>query len=136
MMNFFDKEKVHAKLIEDWRKLNFVGASWVLFNQGTVVMPRYPADDLEEQVIDIMKEHGPLLIGSPAADFTIRRCPEPPGLLVYYDWPDIVSFVPDCFRSQVDDHPLRDFFDAMSARACRHVDSQELSVVHVEKGEE
>jgi len=132
MKDFPNRDEFHKALIDSLRALKFVG-SWVMFNYGTFVMPRYPASDIEEQAVDIMKEHGPVLIGSPAADFTIRRTHSPAGLLVYYDCPDIFSFVPASFRSVFNDHPLQDFFDAMSACACRGMDAQELEVAHVEK---
>lgn len=118
-------------IIEDWRMINLIGRPFVLFAHGTCVMPMEPEEDLEAQAIRIMKEHGPVLVGSPAGDFRVKKAFVPPGLLVYYDCPDIVTFFPErCMTNK--GGKLSELGDALSARAIRDIDAHELKVLHVE----
>ena len=68
---------------DTWRRL--YGASsqpWVLFEHGSIVLVDKDSEDAKADAIAIMKEWGPVLPGSPYADFTIRSLDSDPGWLV------------------------------------------------------
>ena len=66
--------------VEIWRKV-IIGdnKSWVLFENGTCVILMEPKEDLAAQAIDIMKEYGPVHVGSASADMEVTKLINYPG---------------------------------------------------------
>lgn len=116
------------KLVEVWRLiLTPSGTSWVLFEHGTCVMLKEPAEDLAEQASAILGEFGPVHVGSPAGDFNVLTLKDDLGWLVTGHHPDVVTYVaPD---EPVDASHLA---VGIHGRTKRHQDGTELRVLHVE----
>ena len=52
--------------VETWRQIIVgEGKSWVLFAHSTCVILMQPEEDLEAQAIDLLREWGPVHVGSP-----------------------------------------------------------------------
>jgi hypothetical protein len=116
-------------LIATWRQ-TIVGdrKSWVLFAHGTCVVLSNPADDLVAQAVGILREYGPVHVGSPAGDFGTIDLSAVPGWAVYCHHPDVLTYVaPDEVAS-----PVTDIMIGLTGRAKRDRDGRELTVVHVE----
>jgi hypothetical protein len=56
--------------------------SWVLFENGTVVILIQPDGDLQMLAIDLMKEWGLVHAGCPAGDFSTVKLTNNPGWVV------------------------------------------------------
>ena len=129
--------------------------SWVLFHHGTCVLlpePR-PGEDLGEQALRLLAEHGPVHIGSPSAQFKVVHLnpaeatvihldpPEDtpkyapthapkgtPGWYVTCHHPDILTYV-----EPTDVTPgAGDLEVGLCGRSKRHMDGTELTIAHVE----
>ena len=66
--------------VEIWRKV-IIGdnKSWVLLDNGTCVIFMELNEDLTAQTIDIMKEYGPVHVGSSSADMRVIKLTNYPG---------------------------------------------------------
>src|SRR5512138_3506456 len=83
-------------LVEIWRKLSADdNKSWVLFENGTCVMlpDAKPGDDLAEKAKAIMREWGPVVVGTDAADFNVLPLSDYPGWVVTCHHPDILNYI-------------------------------------------
>lgn len=115
-------------LVEAWRRiLAPSGTSWVLFEHGTCVVLKEPADDLAGQALGILGEFGPVHVGSPAGDFNVLTLKDDLGWLVTSHHPDVVTHV--ALDEPVDPSHLA---VGIHGRSKRHQDGTELRVVHVE----
>jgi hypothetical protein len=119
-------------LIETWRRI-IVGdeKSWVLFEHGTCVVLMKPEQDLAKQAIDLMKEYGPVIVGTPAGDFNVIALKDHPGWVVTSHHPDILTYVaPD----EVNKAGLGsdDMMVGLIGRSKRAQDAEELDIVHIE----
>lgn len=115
--------------VEIWRRI-LVGdsKSWVLFANGTCVILMEPEDDLAGQAIELMKQWGPVHIGSEAGDIGTILLPDALGWVVTCHHDDILTLVT---RDELDGEPP-DVMIGLQGRAKRHEDSQELRIIHVE----
>jgi len=116
--------------VEIWRKI-IVGEekSWVLFEDGTCVILMEPKEDLAAQAIEIMKEFGPVHVGTSSADIQVTELINYPGWVVTGHHPDILNYVsPDELKS--DD--LNDLVIGLLGRSYRETDSKSLKVIHIE----
>ena len=122
------------ELVATWRKL--IGddtKSWVLFENGTCVAlaDAAPGDDLAERARAIMREWGPVVVGTDAADFNVLPLSDYPGWVVTCHHPDILVYLsPDDMVTE--DTP--EMMIGLIGRSRRDLDAQELNVVHVEDG--
>lgn len=115
---------------EAWRRI-IVGAgkSWVVFAQGTcVVLPNPdPATDLAAAATALLREYGPVHVGSPAGDFDVVTLDPGPGWAVTCHHPDILTYVaPDEVPGG------EDLVVGLHGRGKRDQDAHELKVLHVE----
>ncbi|KAL4879213.1 hypothetical protein BJY04DRAFT_220331 [Aspergillus karnatakaensis] len=122
-----------STLITAFRTILTHGATypWVVFSHGTVVILTSPSSTLspKEQATEIMREWGPVHIGTPAADFNILDLMEEAGgYMVSGHHRDMLTFVPG---SDVEDNAER-FVVGMVGRGRRDEDGRDLEVVHVE----
>ncbi|MDP3941386.1 MAG: hypothetical protein Q8Q49_03700 [bacterium] len=101
---------------------------WVLFKNGTCVMPLSPQKDVREQAIKILKEHGPVVAGTPSGDFEVTKIPEINGWVVTGDYPGIMTYISAEEAGKKND----DFEIGMIGRTKREADAKGLEVVHVE----
>lgn len=118
-----------SDLIDAWRKtLIGPGKSWVLFENGTLIVLLQPAGDLVELARAVMREHGPVYPGSAAGDFQTVTLDNGLGWVVGFDHPDMLTFVGlDELEAGADDVNV-----GLLGRAKRSQDAEELSVLHVE----
>lgn len=124
---------VNMDLINIYKKIIIdPSMCWVLFKNGTCVMLLSSKEDVREQAIEILKEHGPVVAGTPSGDFEVTKIPEINGWVVTGDYPGIMMYVSrEEAGSQKDDFEI-----GMVGRSKREHDSRELEVAYVEgKGE-
>lgn len=119
----------HA-LAGTWRRI-IVGdsKSWVVFAHGTcVVLPQPELDvDLAASAVEILREYGPVHVGSPAGDFGTITLDPGPGWVVYGHHNDVLTYVGP--GEVADDSDLA---VGLYGRGKRDQDGHELQVVHVE----
>lgn len=108
---------VYRTILED-------AASIYVFRNGTAVFSTNPMS--EPEAIALLREEGPVVVGTDSADFHIAVIAEPiPGFIVRYANPSIISFEPD------DAYPLDCPLPLAGnmIRLARHMDSRDLHVV-------
>ncbi len=117
------------KLVGVWREI-IVGddKSWVLFENGTCVILMKPEHDLRSQAIELMKEWGPVHVGSSAGDFSIITLDNDVGWVVTSHHNDILTFVG---LDDADDDPT-DLLVGLLGRSLRNQDAESLVIIHVE----
>jgi hypothetical protein len=119
-------------LVDTWRKIIVgEGKSWVLFEHGTCVILRgAAAEGLGEQATALLKEWGPMVVGTPAGDFDVVELQDNPGWVVTCHHPDILTYVgANEFPEGADPN---DLIIGLLGRSKRHQDAEELEVVHIE----
>ena len=121
-------------LIETWRGIIVgEGKSWVLFSHGTCVILTGQTTDLEQQATQLLREWGPVVVGTPSADFDVIELRDDPGWVVTCHHPDILTYVGrDEFEGPT---PPDDIFIGLAGRSRRGQDADELQVVHIEVAE-
>ena len=117
-------------LVQAWREIIlYDDKSWVLFKNGTCVILMEAEDDLASQAIDIMKEWGPVHVGSPAGDFSVISPYEYSGWIVTCHHDDVLTYVsPD----EVENGPSFDMIVGLFGRKKRAQDASSLEIIHVE----
>lgn len=117
------------ELIETWRKI-IAGKekSWVLFENGTIVILMKSEDDLEKQAISLMKEFGKVLAGTPAGDFSVTNLSNDEGYAVTCHHPDILTYV----SSSETEGTTQDWIIGLLGRSKRDTDARELKIIHIE----
>jgi len=117
--------------VEELAKTCMVGfkSSWVLFHNGTVVIAPGTTNDADakEAAIALLKENGPVYVGTPHGDFNVSKCQASPGWVVTSHHDQIITFVK---HSQFGDE-VNDIMVGFFGRNCRDLDSKELQVTHV-----
>lgn len=103
--------------------------SWVLFKHETCVIFPKPIESLENGAIELMKEYGPVHVGSPAGDFTTIKLINDPGWVVAGHQPDILTYVSP---AELGTGKASDVAIGLAGRSKRDLDAKELHVVHVE----
>ena len=118
------------ELIDTWRRIIVGGGkSWVLFEHGTCVILTGPAPDPAAQAIDLLREWGPVVVGTPAGDFNVVKLQDDPGWVVTSHHPDILTYVgQNDVHGQVPD----DMIIGLIGRSRRGQDAEELKVIHTE----
>lgn len=117
------------ELITVWRRI-IVGEnkSWVMFRQGTCVILSQPEPDLARQAVELLREWGPVHVGTPSADFDVLNLDDDLGWVVTCHHPDILNYMPPAAVSS----GTPDMVIGLVGRQIRGEDAQELQVVHVE----
>ena len=119
-----------AKFVEVWHKI-IVGEhkSWVLFRNGTCVVLKEPTTDLRAEALELMREWGPVHVGTPAGDFRVIGLKDYPGWVVACHHNDILTYVgPD----EVSPEKRQDLQVGLLGRGKRAKDSSELAIIHIE----
>lgn len=116
-----DLVSVYKKIIND------TSMSWVLFKNGTCVMLLNPEDDKRVQAIQMLKEHGIVVVGTMSGDFEVTKIPEIKGWVVTGDYPGIMIYV-----SEVEGNMKEDFEIGIIGRSKRERDAKELEVIYIE----
>lgn len=102
--------------------------SWVVFEHGTCVILREPAADLAAQASGLLKEWGPVHVGSSAADFSTINCGDALGWVVTCHHNDIFTRVsPEDAGAEPSDLTV-----GMYGRFKRGEDAASLRVMHIE----
>ena len=116
-------------LIETWRKI-IVGKekSWVLFENGTVVILMQPETDLKQQAVRLLEKFGKVFAGTPAGDFSVIDLQEDDGWVVACHHPDILNYVSP---GEIEEEP-EDWKIGLTGRSKRNDDANELNIIHVE----
>jgi hypothetical protein len=118
-------------LIEIWRTV-IIGRqkSWVLFRHGTCVILREPEADLSTQALALMREWGPVQVGTSAGDFNVIDPVHAPGWVVTSHHNDIMTYVgPD----EIGQPNPGDLYVGLFGREKRDRDAHELEIIRVEE---
>ena len=102
--------------------------SWVLFENGTCVILVNPKDDLKKLATTILSEYGPVHVGTSSGDFNVITLEGEEGWIVGCHHPDILTYVSP---GEVSKNP-EELTIGMLGRSKRNLDSEDLSIVHVE----
>lgn len=115
-------------LVDTWRQLLVnPGVSWVLFEHGTCVVLPDPEGDLAQRATDLLREFGPVHVGSPSGDFRTTTVQNAEGWVVGGHHPDVLNYVaPGEVSDPVGPHV------GLCGRSKRHRDGTELRIIHVE----
>ncbi|WP_017588671.1 hypothetical protein [Nocardiopsis ganjiahuensis] len=117
-------------LVDAWRRLLInPDATWVLFEHGTCVVLTSPGEDLRAQALDLLREYGPILPGSPAGDFDVIHPDSAEGWVVTGHHADILTYVPPEAVTEESDLAI-----GLHGRDRRHRDAADPRIVHVEDG--
>ena len=117
-----------ADLIATWERIIIGDAKhWVLFRHGTCVVLVGSPSGLSERALEILREWGPVHVGTPAADFNILTLLDHPGWVVTCHHPDVLSYVDPAEVGDKTD----DFTVGLYGRSKRDEDAKDLEVVHV-----
>ena len=113
-----------------WRSLLKPEASWVVFENGTCVVLGEPEADtvLADTAVDLMREWGPVVTGTEAADFNVVTLTEDAGWVVTCHHIDIMTLVQP---REVEAH-ADDLMVGMYGRTKRDRDARDLVIAHVE----
>ena len=115
-------------LVATWRRIIIgSGKSWVLFANGTCVILMEPAEDLAAQAVDLLRQYGPVQVGTPSADFTVITLTDAPGWVVTGHHNDVLTYVGPDEVSEPHDIAV-----GITGRGKRDLDGRELVVLHVE----
>ncbi len=123
-----------SELISAWKQILKGGEiPWVLFQFGTCVLLPHPQENIKSQACDLLKQWGPVKVGTPSNNFNISLLKNPLwGCLVECHHPDILTYV-----SQEESINLS-LIDGLRlhvgclGRQKRIQDAQTLKIIHVE----
>src|SRR5918998_1702225 len=120
-----------TELIDIWRRIIIgEGKSWVLFEHGTCVILTSPVADLAGAAMALLKEWGPVIVGTLAGDFNVIALQDDPGWVVTSHHPDILTYVgTDEFEGGATPD---DMIIGLTGRSKRAQDAEELQVIHTE----
>ncbi|MHA1906317.1 MAG: hypothetical protein ACW98Y_03405 [Candidatus Thorarchaeota archaeon] len=126
------------EIVYDVKALNAIWRSilpeevkkWVIFKYGTTVLCHDADKDPSEHAFEIMREHGPVVAGTPLGDFNVGLAGNNPGWIVVYSHDDIGNYVsPGEMESEEPDVIDIGYY----GRSKRHQDFLSLEIIHVEK---
>lgn len=113
-------------LVDVWRKIISSKYPYVLFENGTCVMIREPEADMKAQAVALLKEWGPVEVGTSSGDFTVIELDENLGAVVTCHHPDIMAFVTNSGGT------FEELMSGLVGRAIRDEDASSLNIIHVE----
>jgi len=125
-----DNELSVDDLVKIWRSI-IVGEhkSWVLFENGTCVIFTNASGDISNQATDLLKEWGPVHVGTSSADFSVVDLADGQGWVVTCHHPDILTYVDP---EEIGPAP-NELTIGMLGRGMRDDDAHDLHIVHVEQ---
>lgn len=119
--------------IELVRRALVAGRSdWVLFDNGTFLVFRdaKPEDDIQSAAIELMRERGEVVPGTPSADFQVTALEDVRGWVVRGDVDGLYVYVQP---EELDSDNPDELEIGMFARTIRQLDHEDLVVLHVER---
>lgn len=134
-LDFFKKKEIveigtssyNKKLIDVWKdSINGDDKSWVLFENGTIVILLEPEEDLAKQAKELLSEWGKVQVATPSADFSVIHLDNGEGYAVSCHHPEIFTLV--LKQDGLDE----DFKIGIEGRSNRNYDAEELNVIHIE----
>ncbi|MHA1576740.1 MAG: hypothetical protein ACTSU3_05210 [Candidatus Thorarchaeota archaeon] len=125
------------EIVDDIDALNSIWRSilpdevkkWVIFKYGTIVICHEDDKDPSEHGLEVMREYGPVVGGTPLGDFNPGLAGSNPGWVVTYSHPDIGNYVNPDEMGANEASPIN---IGMTGREKRHEDFLALEIVHVE----
>ena len=126
-----DDTSENEQLIDTWRRIIVGGGkSWVVFEHGTCVILTRRAEEVAAEATALLKEWGPVVVGTPAGDFNVVKLQDEPGWVVTCHHPDILTYVgADEFA---EGHAPEEMMIGLIGRAKRGQDAEELRIIHTE----
>jgi hypothetical protein len=116
-------------LLDVYKSLVYKTSSWVLFENGTCVVPKEPAADLKKQAVNIMHAWEGMRTGE-IGDFKVYHPRDLPGWVVGCEHPEVFAFVPkDEFT---DPKSPTDSMRGIAGMKRIIADAESLHIVHVE----
>jgi len=121
------------KNLEIWRKILTHKPKFVLFSNDTIVVT-----DKKERAVELMKQWGPVVVGTSSGDFNVIALDDDLGWVVTYDHEDILTYVgADDFNDGGKELKTSEDYEVrvavgLTGRGKRALDAEELNVVHVE----
>lgn len=121
------EENEYAALFK--RVVRGPGKSFVVFEHGTVVVFAAAASEIELRAaaIELMKQYGPVHVGSPAGDFGVVTLPDGLGAAVTSHHDDILTLLTAEELAGASELAV-----GIIGRGKRGQDAAELAIVHVE----
>ena len=120
----------HDDLRRTWHSIIVgEGKSWVLFEHGTCVIFVNAVGDVEKQAVELLREWGPVQVGTDAGDFNVVELVQHPGWVVTCHHPDILTYV----DPEEVGEGAAEVMIGLIGRSKRDQDAHELRVVHVEQ---
>ncbi|MHA2424898.1 MAG: hypothetical protein ACXAEF_08930 [Candidatus Thorarchaeota archaeon] len=103
---------------------------WVIFKYGTTVLCLDDEKDPTDHALEVMKEHGPVVAGTPLGDFNVGLAHDNPGWVVVYSHNDIGNYVSPEELDSDEPHTVE---IGMTGRAKRQADFESLEIIHVQE---
>ena len=125
----------YKSIFEDYQPAK----AYVIFAHGTIVLFEEEIaskEEIEQKAIEAMKEYGPVMAGCPAGDFNVVDVQEKFGggwLVTSWNKHIFTLVLPDAKDElAIEKGQANDLIVGLGGRGKRHLDSQELTVIHVE----
>ncbi len=104
---------------------------WAIFKFGTIVLCHDKDEDSTEHPLEVMKEHGPVVLGTPLGDFNVGLAANNPGWIVVYSHEDIGNYVCPEEMDSEEPHAVE---IGVTGRAKRQADFEAMEIIHAENG--
>jgi len=107
---------------------------WVLFANGTyIIIEDSTVKDESTYCTEIMKEYGPVYVGSPAGDFSVTHLNKTEGWVVGGHYYGMYTYVnPEELKGQNIENPS-DADIGLFGRNKREIDGKDCKIIHVNK---
>lgn len=115
-------------LVEIWRRIVGPGKVWGVFEHGTCVVFSDRSVDVLQSAVSVLREWGPVRLGSSAGDFSVVDLEHEPGWIVTSHHPGVLNYVSVAEREQ----GAAELGVGLVGRALRDRDAAELNIVYVE----
>ena len=123
-----ENEPQMNEYIEILREIVVSEASWVLFEGGTCVFLIDCDGDLATAATELLREVGPVEIGSSQADFAVMEFDGEVGWGVTFDHPDLLTLV---LPREISAQPS-ELMIGLLGRTKRGDDAEQLKIAHIE----
>lgn len=115
-------------LVEIWRRIVGPGKVWGVFEHGTCVVFSDRNVDVLQSAVSVLREWGPVRVGSSAGNFSVVDLEHEPGWVVTSHHPGVLTYVSPAEREQ----DAAELGVGLVGRALRDRDATELNIVYVE----
>lgn len=119
-----------AALVQTWRSIiREPEKSWVLFANGTCVVPVEPGADLARQATELLRAWARAQTGTPDSEFDVTELEDGRGWVVTGHHADILTYIA---REDADPDSTSDIMLGLLGHSRHGQDAAELRVIHVE----